>query len=214
LICENDLEGIVAKLKMSRYTPGRTHVNVISCPVVMTKAMFGIVLLCAASAHAQASRTASTAQMNICSVPLTIGMTKGAFTDKISQFCDMRKVPAGADSWALKEKGQDGKAVGIVEFSAGRISEVRRTWAPKGGRYQPEDLARSLVSAVESALQGRNAVTGIVSYTVKREPDMTLYQVTLSLPNHREVRVALIEDPAKPIGRSVIMLDVEEFIVR
>ena len=178
------------------------------------KTTFGIVLLCAGSAYAQAKPTGPSPEMNVCSVALTIGMTKAAVVDKVAQTCDLIKVPVEADSWLLKEKSQNGKGVGMVEFDSGRVSDVHRSWVPTEGRYEPSDLARSLITAVASALQGRSAATGTISYAIDHEPDMNLYQLRLALPDHREIRVIVIENPAKPVGERVIMLDVQEHIVK
>jgi hypothetical protein len=88
-------------------------------------------------------------------------------------------------------------------------------WArPKTPAVRSADFARNLVSAVESGLQHRPAASGTVTYFISREPDSAYYQIRLSLPDHREVRIMLLENPAKPAGEGVRMLDIQEAIVK
>jgi hypothetical protein len=150
--------------------------------------------------------------MELCSTPLAVGMTMADFIEKVSPECEAIK--SVNDTWVLKQKGPNGKPEGLVEFSSGRISEVRRSWVPSDGRYGAADYARGFVSAVESALQGREHATAVVSYSIDHQPGSTVYRATLSLPDHREVTVALVEDPAKSPENRVLMLDVEESVVK
>ncbi len=167
------------------------------------------------SAHAQTKKAIPLPEMELCSVPLTIGMTKAAFMDKVVSVCELIKVPlANEDSWLLKLKGPDGKPEGSVTFAAGVLAEVKRSWVLSDGQYEAADFARGLVSAVEAGLQKRSSAAGIVYYSISRHPDMTYYQLVLELPDHREVRVELMENPTKAPGKRVTMLDVTEAIVK
>ena len=91
---------------------------------------------------------------------------------------------------------------------------MKRSWVPSDGQYEAADFARGLVSAVEAGLQKRSSAAGVVYYSISRHPDMTYYQLVLELPDHREVRVELMENPTKAPGKRVTMLDVTEAIVK
>lgn len=145
-------------------------------------------------------------------MPLTIGMVRDVFIEKMSERCKVTKVPVGDDSWVISERSDESHPIGMVEFTAGRISEVRRSWAPNDDRAA--DFARNIVSAVESGLQGRTSSTGTINYRISREPDLNPYQLILSLPDHREVRISLIENPASSASKRIIMLDIDEAIVK
>jgi hypothetical protein len=185
--------------------------NLIGVKAVLV-ASFSVVMV---QAH-PAMLSASVPEMNICSVPLALGMAKSIAIDKLSQTCKMTKVPElGADTWLVEEKFDGGTGVGIVEFEAGQTSAVKRSWVPAKDDYGAEDFARGLISAVESGLQGRSGAVGTVSYVIKREPATTMYLMRLALPDeHRQVEVVLMEDSAKSDGKRVRMLDVLESIGR
>ena len=178
---------------------------------IMTKTLLGLALLYAGSAYAQTRAVAPVPQMELCSVPLTLGMTKSDFVDKVSENCELIK-PSAGDHWLLKLKGPNGTLEGDVMLTDGRITKVSRSWTPTG-TYGASDLARSLVSAVEAGLQGRDNATARVFCSTSHEPGWTTYSMTLDLPNHREVSVVLAENPAKVPGE-LTMLDVAEAIVK
>lgn len=168
-----------------------------------------LLLVFAQGAFAQAqSQTA--AGMKLCSADLTIGMTQQTLINSVAAACEVTK-PAGKEAWTLKRKGTKGQVEGKVEFSDGKVSALGRSWAPAGGQLEGADFVRSLVSAVQSALQ-KDSAPGTVSYSVKREPGVTHYQIKLDLPDRRQVRVSLAENPNGQSSADTI-LDLEEWVV-
>lgn len=169
---------------------------------------FCLCLTFASTLFAQKKNLPVPATLEICSVPLYIGMPKSGAIEALSRGCNLKAYEtASQDSWFVTDKTDSEDFKGIIEFRNHKVSNVRHSWLTKGGA-SAQTIVRALVVATDHILPVSHKPTGATIVTsIKHEADYDTYRLFLELPNGRVVALALIETVE---DHKVILLDLQE----
>ncbi len=151
-------------------------------------------------------------QITMCSTALNIGARRPILEAAISKNCYIAKSlreDGKGESWMLIEPDIKGRPVGTLQFDAERLTEVEKSWAPKGDADNSAGYARALVLAAQSALPEAHSSSALVRTFVTNHPEAVLYVLVIDLPNGKRLRVELL-DPLVKDGLRV--LDIQEHL--
>jgi len=150
--------------------------------------------------------------IDMCGAPLAIGMGKASVLDRAAKECTFTKSPVkNTDSWLLTSNGNPKEPRGIVEFEAGKLSSVKRSWAPRNNS-DSDEFARALVVAMDNIIETKDKTSpSSVGTRITHDREFDFYSLAITLPTGRKVAVTLIQAAST---HKTVMLDIEESIDR
>jgi hypothetical protein len=154
------------------------------------------------------AQTRSPVAIDLCGVSLGIGTTKAVVFDKLGKDCNLTKVDSiGPDAWVVVDNGPKKTAKGAVVFQNGKVSSVKRSWAPDSSAS--DDFARALVVAMDKTIgPGKSSPSSVVT-KITHGQDFDFYELSIFLPSSHELSVSVMQDVST---RKTVLLDIEESV--